>query len=94
MFVFAENLLTSYFDIVRKNIGDTVPKSVMHFLVNTSKENIQNELVRCLYKEDLFDLLLDESPITAQRRRNCRQMLEALQHANEVLNEVRDIHPL
>jgi hypothetical protein len=64
----------------------------MHFLVNTSKENIQNELVRCLYKEELFDELLEESPITAQRRKACKAMLDVLQRANEVLNEVRDFN--
>ena len=48
-----ENLLSSYFDIVRKNIQDTVPKSIMYFLVNESKETIQNELVRNLYKEEV-----------------------------------------
>ena len=51
--LFAENLLSSYFDIVRKNIQDTVPKAIMYFLVNASKENIQNELVRSLYKEEV-----------------------------------------
>jgi hypothetical protein len=44
-------LLASYFSIVRKNIQDSVPKTVMHFLVNCAKDNIQNELVSQLYRE-------------------------------------------
>ncbi len=49
-FVYPGSLLGSYFNICRKNIGDTIPKSVMHFLVNESKFNLQNELVSALYK--------------------------------------------
>jgi hypothetical protein len=41
-----QNLLMSYFGVVRKNVGDMVPKSIIHFLVNRSKITIQNELVR------------------------------------------------
>jgi len=43
-------LVRAYFNIVRKNVGDAVPKAVMYFLVNAGKDNTQNELVRCLYK--------------------------------------------
>jgi len=88
-----QNLLSSYFDIVRKNVGDSVPKPIMFFLVNTSKETMQNELVRCLYKEELFDTLLEENPIIAQKRRACKEMLDVLKRANEVLMEVREFNP-
>jgi len=85
-----QSLLVSYFNIVRKNVGDTVPKSIMHFLVNQAKDNIQNELVTHLYKEELFDELLEESPAVAQRRKACKQMLEVLRKAQMILSEVRD----
>jgi len=85
-----QSLLVSYFNIVRKNVGDTVPKSIMHFLVNQAKDNIQNELVTHLYKEELFDELLEESPAVGQRRKACKQMLEVLRRAQGILAEVRD----
>jgi len=86
-------LLVSYFDIVRKNIKDLVPKSIMHFLVNKSKQSLQNELVSALYKEDLFEPLLSESPLISQRRESCRNMLHVLRRAHDILNEVRDFQP-
>lgn len=87
------NLLTSYFDIVRKNVCDSVPKAIMYFMVNTSKDNIQSELLRCLYREELFDELLEENPVIASKRKACQQMLEVLKRANDVLTEVRDFNP-
>ncbi len=34
-------LIVSYFDIVRKNLRDSVPKAIMHFMVNQAKEKMQ-----------------------------------------------------
>lgn len=85
-----QSLLVSYFDIVRKNVQDSVPKTIMHFLVNQAKETMQNELVAHLYKEELFDELLEESPAIASRRAACKAMLDVLRRAQAILNEVRD----
>ncbi|XVE93339.1 hypothetical protein REPUB_Repub01dG0183200 [Reevesia pubescens] len=43
-------LMQSYFDIVRKNIQDLVPKTIMHFLVNHTKRNLHNTFVQILYQ--------------------------------------------
>eukprot|EP00761_Pharyngomonas_kirbyi_P009674 gb/GECH01009692.1/.p1 GENE.gb/GECH01009692.1/~~gb/GECH01009692.1/.p1 ORF type:complete len:632 (+),score=174.66 gb/GECH01009692.1/:1-1896(+) len=83
-------LLVEYFGIIRKNITDSVPKSVMHFLVNKSKQNMQTELVSNLYKDDLFDELLEENQEIADKRRAANDMLKALRRAQDIINEVRD----
>lgn len=74
--MFLERLIKSYFYIVRKSIQDTVPKAVMHFLVNFVKDNLQSELVTHLYKADNADTLLDESEHIAQRRKEAADMLK------------------
>lgn len=71
-----ERLIKSYFYIVRKSIQDTVPKAVMHFLVNYVKDNLQSELVTHLYKSDNADELLKESEHIAQRRKEAADMLK------------------
>lgn len=76
---FSERLIKSYFYIVRKSIQDTVPKAVMHFLVNYVKDNLQSELVTHLYKADNADQLLDESEHIAQRRKEAGDMLKVCQ---------------
>ena len=83
-------ILVSYFDIVRKNVLDTVPKTIMHFLVNYTMEHLQAKLVSELYKEDEFDRLLEEDESVALKRKECAAMISALTKAARVLNDVRD----
>uniref|UniRef100_A0A8C1EWD8 Si:dkey-32e23.4 n=2 Tax=Cyprinus carpio carpio TaxID=630221 RepID=A0A8C1EWD8_CYPCA len=71
-----QRLIKCYFLIVRKSIQDSVPKTVMHFLVNFVKEHLQSELVGQLYKQRLLQELLIESQETAQQRTEAAQMLE------------------
>uniref|UniRef100_A0A7N6B2Q8 Interferon-induced GTP-binding protein Mx n=1 Tax=Anabas testudineus TaxID=64144 RepID=A0A7N6B2Q8_ANATE len=71
-----QRLIKCYFLIVRKSIQDSVPKTVMHFLVNFVKEHLQSELVGQLYKQPLLQELLIESQDTAQQRTEVAQMLE------------------
>ena len=44
-------LVDSYFDIVRKNMQDNVPKAVMHFLVNHVQRGLQQHLIKTLYRQ-------------------------------------------
>uniref|UniRef100_A0A8C6UNF5 Dynamin-1-like protein n=1 Tax=Neogobius melanostomus TaxID=47308 RepID=A0A8C6UNF5_9GOBI len=87
-----ERLIKSYFLIVRKNIQDSVPKAVMHFLVNHVKDSLQSELVGQLYKSGLLNELLTESEDMAQRRKEAADMLQALQKASQVIAEIRETH--
>uniref|UniRef100_A0A672RPH7 Dynamin-1-like protein n=1 Tax=Sinocyclocheilus grahami TaxID=75366 RepID=A0A672RPH7_SINGR len=72
-----QRLIKCYFLIVRKSIQDSVPKTVMHFLVNFVKEHLQSELVGQLYKQRLLQQLLIESQETAQQRTEVAHMLES-----------------
>ncbi|KAJ1165716.1 hypothetical protein NDU88_006133 [Pleurodeles waltl] len=87
-----ERLIKSYFLIVRKNIQDSVPKAVMHFLVNHVKDTLQSELVGQLYKSLLLEDLLTESEDMAQRRKEAADMLKALQRAGQIIAEIRETH--
>lgn len=87
-----ERLIKSYFYIVRKAIQDSVPKAVMHFLVNHVRDNLQSELVTHLYKSEYAEELLNESEHIAQRRKEAADMLKALQKANLIISEIRETH--
>lgn len=71
-----ERLIKSYFYIVRKSIQDSVPKAIMHFLVNFVKDNLQSELVTHLYKSEKAEDLLNESDHVAIRRQEASDMLK------------------
>ncbi|XP_060962805.1 dynamin-related protein 3A isoform X2 [Cannabis sativa] len=83
--IFATKLLIrSYYDIVRKNIQDLVPKAVMHFLVNHTKRKVQSTFIQKLYREDLFEeLLLEEDEVVLKRKRN-EELFKVLQEAIEL----------
>jgi len=87
-----ERLIKSYFCIVRKSIQDSVPKAVMHFLVNYVQDNLQSELVSQLYKPNEIEDLLAESEHIAQRRKEAADMLKALQKASQIISEIRETH--
>ncbi|KAI9267439.1 Dynamin central region-domain-containing protein [Sporodiniella umbellata] len=80
-------LITSYFKIMRKSIQDLIPKAIMHFLVNFTKENVQNRLVSALYRENLFGELLKEDPTVSSKREECKQLLDVYRVAFHLVNE-------
>jgi dynamin 1-like protein len=87
-----KSLIDSYFGIVRKNYIDMVPKTIMYFLVNHVKDELQNELVGELYRESEVGFLMKEAKDIAMRRRTCLEMRDLLQKALEIVNEVRDFN--
>jgi len=87
-----KSLISSYFNVVRKNIMDAVPKTIMYFMVNTAKDVIQRECVTQLYKPELFDMLLKEADDIRDRREKCKESLKILRSAMEAISQIRDYH--
>jgi dynamin 1-like protein len=88
-----KNLISSYFNIVEKNVQDSVPKAVMCFLVNHGKQHIQNELVKELYKDEVFAELLEEGAGVADKRTRCAGRLEVLGKAMDVVTQIAGFKP-
>lgn len=85
-----KRFIRSYFGIVKKNIADLVPKSIMFMLVNKSKQRLQQDLALALYKEDQFASLLSESPEIARKRKAAQDLLAILQKALQIISDVND----
>jgi len=80
-------LIKSYYDIVRKSIEDAIPKAVMHFLVNYTKRDLHNFLIRKLYRENLLNELMRETDEVLIRRQRIQETLEVLEQAHRTLEE-------
>jgi len=78
-------LVDSYFDIVRRNLQDAVPKALMHFLVNHVRRGLQQHLIHTLYREELFGEIMGERDDVAAKRRLCQEALRMLRHALKTL---------
>jgi len=89
--VIIKRLIESYFDIVKKNIRDAVPKCIMTFLVYKGKSGVHTELVSNLYKESKIYELLAEPEDIQEKRKKCKELLRALERANSIINEIRNI---
>ena len=79
----AELLIHSYFNIVKREMIDMVPKAISLNLVNHSKDNLQRELLQELYKPDVLDELMKESEYVVSRRKEVISMVQALNKAEE-----------
>jgi dynamin 1-like protein len=60
-------LIRAYFKIVKRNLIDYVPKTIITLLVNESCDNCEKELVSRLYSDDRINNLLTRNPSMAAK---------------------------
>ena len=87
-----KNCLSSYFNIVRKHINDMVPKTIMAFLINKARDNAQKTLYSNLTDDTDVQVIMSEDPMIEEARIECKQTLNNLKKALELLNEARDFN--
>lgn len=84
-------LMTAYYRVIRKKIEDSVPKACIAFLVKASISQLQEVLVRNLYSPDKIDDLLCEDPAIREKRSACRQLVDVMHRASNILDKIGDI---
>ncbi|XP_055331611.1 dynamin-like isoform X2 [Paramacrobiotus metropolitanus] len=82
------NLVGSYMQIINKTIKDLVPKTVMHLLMNETKEFIHGELLAQLYSTTDQSQLMEESPEESRRRDEMLRMYHACSEALRIIGDV------
>ena len=86
-------MVEGYFSIVQCTIADQVPKAVNLLMIQKLRAELDGELVRQLYKEELFKDLLAEAPEIAKLRLGTMAMMRCLMAAKQALATVEDFVP-
>uniref|UniRef100_A0AAR2K891 Dynamin-2 n=1 Tax=Pygocentrus nattereri TaxID=42514 RepID=A0AAR2K891_PYGNA len=82
------NLVDSYMGIVNKTIRDLMPKTIMHLMINNTKEFINAELLAQLYSCGDQNTLMEESAEQAQHRDEMLRMYHALKEALNIIGDI------
>lgn len=82
------NLVESYMKIVTKTFRDLVPKFIMHFLINSTKQFMYSDLWTTLFHQGDQATLMEESPEEEKRRTNLLKTYQACKEALNIISEV------
>uniref|UniRef100_A0A8C5A3D0 Interferon-induced GTP-binding protein Mx n=2 Tax=Gadus morhua TaxID=8049 RepID=A0A8C5A3D0_GADMO len=82
------NLVDSYMAIVNKTVRDLMPKTIMHLMINNTKEYINADLLAELYSCGDQSSLMEESQEQAQHRDEMLRMYHALREALGIIGDI------
>ncbi|KAI1905049.1 hypothetical protein AGOR_G00011940 [Albula goreensis] len=82
------NLVDSYMAIVNKTVRDLMPKTIMHLMINNTKDFINAELLANLYSCGDQNSLMEESAEQAQHRDEMLRMYHALREALSIIGDI------
>ena len=89
-FVVLMKMVESYFEIVRKTIGDTVPKSVMINLVSPPGVQLAQDLLNEREFTDKANItfLMESDPLVRERRERLKATMEKLELAKAEMEKI------
>uniref|UniRef100_H2MTH7 Interferon-induced GTP-binding protein Mx n=1 Tax=Oryzias latipes TaxID=8090 RepID=H2MTH7_ORYLA len=82
------NLVDSYLSIIHRTVRDLIPKTIMHLMVNNTKEFIHADLLAHLYSCGDQNTLMEESQEQAQRRDEMLRMYHALREGLNIIGDI------
>ena len=83
--------IDQYFDIVLRNVKDSIPKCIGFFLVKKSQEVLQFELYNQINQNPHLSESLGEPKRITERRKALQEVLATLKHSLKVLQRDPDI---
>ena len=81
-------LLISYFEIVKKNVSDMIPKAVSYLLIDKLKVKLTSYLINELDSEAKIKQLSQVAPEVAQKRVQLKKTLTLLDDSMGILSDL------
>lgn len=82
-----KRMITSYFDVVKKNINDLVPKSIITFFIRKTIDMAEKEMVHNLYDEALIENIMREDQDVVTQRQAVQANLTVLKECLVLMSE-------
>ncbi|XP_044191251.1 dynamin-1-like isoform X2 [Thunnus albacares] len=82
------NLVDSYLAIIHRTVRDLIPKTIMHLMVNNTKEFIHSDLLAQLYSCGDQNTLMEESQEQAHHRDEMLKMYHALREGLSIIGDI------
>lgn len=87
-----KRMCKKYFDLIKKQMLDIIPKAIVKFLVQASSDQLRPSMIRDIFNREDLSTLLDEDQSLSKKRIECSQTVEALRKAQDILNKVRTLN--
>ena len=81
-------LLISYFEIVKKNVSDMVPKSISFLLIDKLKVKLTSHLINELDSEAKIKQLSAVAPEVTEKRNQLKKTLTLLDDSMMILSDL------
>ena len=85
------SIAQDYFNIIREQIKDIIPKTIIHLVLIKSTQMLRPAMIRDVFNSTGTVELAQEDPAITKKRISCRAIVQALQRAQEILLEVRSV---
>lgn len=82
-----KRMINSYFDVVKKNVNDLVPKAVITFFIKKTIDLAEKEMVHNLYDEKLLDSVMREDQDIVTQRKAVQSNVDLLKECLVLMSE-------
>lgn len=82
-----KRMINSYFDVVKKNVNDLIPKTVITFFIKKTIDLAEKEMVHNLYDEKLIESVMREDQDIVTQRKAVQANVDLLKQCLVLMSE-------